>query len=388
MSVGFAELPLHDGHVPPWMAKLMKRLAKAIVEVIVEEIGAGELVKRLASPIWFQALNNAIGMDWDSSGSTTVTTAILRQVFDESPELGIVAAGGKGRLATRVPEEIDTKAERANLPSWLVEEVKRASRIAAKTDSSLLQDGYQLYHHTVFASRDGVWVVIQQGMNSGARMARRYHWLGPLKPEPTLEPHEAIVSTRTERTVLDLTSRVSVRARKTIVDLARENPRKTLREIYEAYRVLRGLRPLTYWLKGGSEAAEPPRKVVEFYTPQPHPPRHIGKVLEKLFNAQPKTVEELIEVAGVGPATIRSLALVAELVYGVEASHDDPAVTDPFKYAYVVGGKDGVPFAFNPKLAEEVARFLEEAVERARLGDRFKLRLLRSLKKLLYLGTA
>ncbi len=384
MKVGVAELPLHEGKVPTWMAKLMKRLAKALVEVIVEEYGPGELIKRLSSPVWFQAFNNAIGMDWDSSGSTTVTTAILRQVFDEHPELGIVGAGGKGRLALETPRELEAKLERIGAKTKIIEKVKLASRLAAKTDNVLLQDGYQLYHHTVFVAENGLWTVIQQGMNTSLRLARRYHWLCPRTGEVTLEPHTGVVSVRRERTVLDLTSRLSIKARRVIVDIAQEPPRKQLNLVYEAYRILKGLKPLTLWIRGAeNERTRISREAIEFYAPQPTPPTRIGKVLERLFESQPKTIEELVLVTGVGPSTIRSLALVSELIYGAEASHRDPAVDDPFKYAYIVGGKDGVPFAFNPKLAEEVVNFLEEAVERAKLGDKFKLRLLRNLRNLL-----
>ena len=382
-ATGFAELPLHDGHVPRWMARLMRRLAKAIVEVIVEEYGPRELVVRLSDPFWFQALNNAIGMDWDSSGSTTVTTAILRQVLEEL-DVGVVAVGGKGRLALSVPDELRSRLPRLGLGDSKVEEVVRSARLAAKTDSVLLQDGYQLYHQAVFVAEDGTWTVIQQGMNVEARLARRYHWLGPRSGEASLEPHTGVVSARREETVLDLTSRRSVEARKTILDLAREPPRKTLSLVYEAYRLLKGVKPITAWIPGAAgEERRLPERVVRFYRPQPRPPMHIARVLERLYETQPRTVDEMVLVREVGPAVVRSLALVAELVYGVEASHDDPAVTDPFRYSFVVGGKDGVPFPFNRRLAEKVIEFLEEAVRRARLGDREKLAVLRRLRSLL-----
>ncbi len=384
MGYGVAELPLHDGHVPKWMAYYMKRLAKAIVAVIVEEYGPAELVRRLADPFWFQAFNNAIGMDWDSSGSTTVTTGILRQVVDEDPSLGVVIVGGKGRLATSVPEELPRMAERIGLSSNVVQELIYASRIAAKTDNSLLQDGYTIYHHVVVVAENGEWSIIQQGMNTKAKLARRYHWSSPLPVEPTLEPHKAIASSRREDVVLDLTSKRSREARKTIIDIVRQDPRKSLREVYEAHRILRGLKPITHWL-GKEDKDQPVQVITRFYKPQAKPPRNIGKVLSTIHELQPRSMEELLSLEGVGPAVIRSLSLVAELIYGSEASHSDPANTplDPFRYAYVVGGKDGIPFVYNPELARRVIEFLEDVVKEARLGEREKAKILQRLRGLL-----
>lgn len=381
--IGIAELPLHSGKVPPWMAKYMKRLAKAIVEVIVEEYGPREVVKRLADPIWFQAFNNAIGMDWDSSGSTTVTLGILRQVVEENPHLGIVVVGGKGRLATSIPQELPQRAERLGIPSSKIEEVLLASKLAAKTDNVLLQDGYQLYHHTVIMSEDGLWAIVQQGMNVEAKLARRYHWLGP--NVSTIEPHSGIACARREQAVLDLTSRRSTSARNIILDLVKQEPRKTMREVLEAHRILKGIAPITSWLTGKRQEHVKRDLIVKVYKPQSKPPRHLEPVLRKLYEVSPRSIEELLLVEGVGPAVLRSLALVSELIYGAEISHNDPvtAPLDPFRYAYVVGGKDGVPFKFDPKLAEQVIRFLEDVIQRARIGDREKLHMLRRLRKLL-----
>ena len=382
MGVGVAELPLHGGHVPRWMAAYMRRMARAIVAVIVEEYGPGELVVRLADPFWFQAFNNAIGMDWDSSGSTTVTLGILRQVLDEEPWLGVAIAGGKGLLAREAPREIREKGERIGAPSSSIEEAVYASRLAAKTDNVLLLDGYTLYHHAVIVSAEGRWAIVQQGMNPEERLARRYHWLAPLPPTPTLEPHSSIAGARREEAVVDATSRKSIEARKTILDLAREKPGRVAREIAAAYALLRGIRPLTWT---GRVEKERIRVLSRYYRPQEKPPRHIEQVLRKIYELQPGSMEELVLVEGLGPAVFRSLALVSELIYGYEISHEDPANTplDPFRYAYIIGGKDGVPFAFDPGLAEEVVRFLEDALERARIGEKDRLRALRRLRGLL-----
>ncbi len=390
---GIAELPLHTGHVPPWLARYMKRLAKAIAEAVVELYGPDTLVERLADPFWFQAFNNAIGMDWDSSGSTTVTLGILKQVARENPGLGVVVAGGKGANARRTPEELERAEELGLLPSRVAREALRASRLAAKTDSALLQDGYTLYHHAVVASEHR-WAVIQQGMNLEARMARRYHWVSPLPSDPTLEPHSAIASSRREQLIpLDMTSRLSEEARKTVLDLARENPRRVAEEAARAWRLLRGDVGLDAWLRPGREAgasgedagaAGRARLLARVYRPQPLPPRRLEPVLRRLRDASPRSLEELVLVEGVGPAVVRSLALVAELVYGAPVSHRDPADTplDPFRYAYVVGGKDGVPFPFRRDYAEAVIGFLEEVVAEARLGEKERRQALERLRRL------
>ncbi len=390
---GIAELPLHTGHVPPWLARYMKRLAKAIAEAVVELYGPDTLVERLADPFWFQAFNNAIGMDWDSSGSTTVTLGILKQVAWENPGLGVVVAGGKGANARRTPEELERAEELGLLPSRVAREALRASRLAAKTDSALLQDGYTLYHHAVVASEHR-WAVIQQGMNLEARMASRYHWVSPLPSDPTLEPHSAIASGRREQLIpLDMTSRLSEEARKTILDLARENPRRVAEEAARAWRLLRGDVGLDAWLRPGREAgasgedagaAGRARLLARVYRPQPLPPRRLEPVLRRLRDASPRSLEELVLVEGVGPAVVRSLALVAELVYGAPVSHRDPADTplDPFRYAYVVGGKDGVPFPFRRDYAEAVIGFLEEVVAEARLGEKERRQALERLRRL------
>jgi len=382
--MGYAELPLHDGHVPRWMLRYMERLAEAIVAVIVEEYGPRELVRRLANPYWFQAFNNAIGMDWDSSGSTTVTTAVLKKVAMRG-NYGFMVAGGKGQAARRTIEELEEHGTR--IAGEKAREAMRASRLAAKADTVLLQDGYTLYHHAVILAEDGTWCVIQQGMNTVKKMARRYHWLSPLNPgRETLEPHAGIAAAEKEEAVIDLTSRRSMEARSTILDLARQRPEKTLREIMEAYRALRGIAPLTRWLGNNPEPRG--RVIVKAYRPQQRPPRGIEKKLRIIYEADPRSIEELIQLRGVGPAVLRSLALVSELIYGSPVSHEDPADTsiDPFRYAYIVGGKDGVPFPYNPRLAEEVIEFLTMVVEEARIGVNEKRRVLRRLRILLAPG--
>ena len=382
---GVADLPLHDGHVPAWLARYMKKLAYSIAAVIVELYSPNRLVRLLSDPIWFQAFNNAIGMDWDSSGSTTVTLGILKQVVREHPELGLVVAGGKGRLAREAPKELSEAAEKGVLPDSVVGEAVNASRIAAKTDSVLLQDGYTLYHHSVIVSVDGEWAIVQQGMNTGSRLARRYHWLRPLPREPSLEPHSAIAASRKEDGILlDLTSRKSIEARKAIPEIAAStSPSRLAAEIRSLYRLLRGDSPLTLWLRSGGRHPGG-QSVIRYYRPQLRPPRDLEKRLLAIYEAKPGSIEELALLAGVGPSTVASIALVAELVYGVPVSHEDPAghPIDPFRYAYIVGGKDGVPYPFRVDHARAVIAFLEDVLREARLDEKSRRRALARIKRL------
>ncbi len=386
---GAADLPLHGGHVPPWLARYMRRLAEAIVEAVVEFYSPRVLAERLADPVWFQAFNNAIGMDWDSSGSTTVTTGILKQVAWSRPELGIAVLGGKGARSRLVPEEARKALELGMIDERWADEAIAASKIAAKTDNVLLGDGYSLYHHSVIVTVDGGLAVIQQGMNPARRMARRYHWLGPVKPvEPSLEPHRGIASASKEASIdYDLTSRLSREARRAVVEIAVSTPpRALLRDLSEAKRLLQGIAPLERWLRpaqprGGAPEAE---KHIPYYRPPPRPPRGLEEILRKIRDVNPSTIEELVAIKGVGPSTLRSLVLVAELVYGVPVSHRDPAnqPLDPFRYAYVAGGKDGVPFPFRRDYAEKAIEFLQDIVRQARLGPGERRRALSRLKTL------
>ncbi len=384
---GVADLPLHDGHVPPWLAKYMKRMAKAILEVIVELYGPSEFIKRMSDPLWFQAFNNTIGMDWDSSGSTTVTIGIVKQVVRENPGLGIVVAGGKGQASRNTPQELHEAADKGLISSRAAEEAEYASRLAAKTDSVLLQDGYNLYHHAVLVSEDGLWTIVQQGMNPETRMARRYHWLRPLPATPTLEPHSAIAAARHEKAIpLDLTSRASLEARRLLPELVSSTPpQRLLEEVARAHRLAAGIAGLDTWLgQRGAEKREAAARLRAYYRPQPRPPRRIGEVLRLLHDTSPGSLEEMLLLKGVGPAVVRSLALVAELVYGVPVSHRDPASTpiDPFRYAYTVGGKDGVPYPFRRDYAEAVIEFLEQLVREARLDEKSRRRALARLQRL------
>lgn len=364
-KTGVAVLPLHSGHVPRWLFDGMVKLSSALVAVIVEDFGPREFLRRVSNPYWFQAFGCAIGFDWHSSGLTTVVTGVLREALD--PELhGVAMAGGKGRVSRRVPEQLEVLADKLGIPSTRCEELKRASRLSAKVDNAAVQDGYTIYHHAIFIAEGGDWAVVQQGMNPLDRLARRYHWLGERVASFVNEPHAGIAAAKVYDRVLDMTARESEEARKVSVDLVRERPGRLARLIGEATRKQEAT--LYAWMPGAPE----PLPRVDMTV------RVNWAVLKKLYELQPSDYEHMLEVRGVGPKLVRALALVGHLVYGAEPSWKDPA-----KFSFTVGGKDGVPFPVDRRTMEELIQYLSEAVERAKLGDKEKMRALARIKRLL-----
>ncbi len=377
---GVVDLPLHEGHVPVWLIKLMKRMAKAIVEIIVIEEGPGSLIRKLSNPLWFQALNNVIGMDWDSSGSTTVTAGVLKEVLWETPELGVLIVGGKGARARRTPEEIAKASEALNIPYSLEKHLVKCSRLAAKVDSALLQDRYVLYHHSMALSERGEWSIVQQGMNTSLKLARRYHWLNA--SSFTIEPHEGIAGCR-HRSVLNLVSRESIKVQKVLLDLVNERPSNALSLYTEALAIASGMKPLSLYMLESSTGVVAEVNDLTYYRPLPKP-NTLLKSLNLTYEAHPHDVEELLLIKGIGASTIRALALISELIFGEKPSTKDPvtAPLDPFKYSYAIGGKDGVPYSVNKEDAEKVVATLEDIVSSARLGSKEKLLALKKLRKL------
>ena len=373
---GVADLPLHGGHVPRWLAEIMKRMARAVAEVVILEHGTEGLLMRLADPYWFQAFNNVIGMDWDSSGSTTVTLGILKTVLNPE-EHGVAILGGKGARARAVPQELEEVSTKLGISSKTGELLATVSRLGAKVDSALLQDGFSIYHHALVVDERGRWVIVQQGMNTEARMARRYHIAWYVSNDLTLEPHSGVASDAVGEP-LNLTHTESVGARKAVIDTVSEGVRRVERMIAEVNAVLKGMRPLF-----GPAPPRPLRPDLPYYRPIRMSPKLL-KALKEAYEARPSSVPELLLVKGVGPEVIRALSLVAELIYREPPSLHDPvtALINPFKYAFAIGGKDGIPYPVRRDIARVVIEELRDAVERARLGDKERLRALKRLASL------
>ncbi|HEX77032.1 MAG TPA: DUF763 domain-containing protein [Dehalococcoidia bacterium] len=350
---GVAHLPLHRGKTPRWLFERMTRLSREIVLAIVAEHGPEEVLRRISDPFWFQALGCVLGFDWHSSGVTTTVCGALKEgIRGVEGELGLFIAGGKGRTSRQTPSQIEEAGPLLGAdPSRLV----YASRMAAKVDTSGLQDGYQLYHHTFLFTAQGQWAVVQQGMNETTRYARRYHWLGEAVADFVCEPHSAICS-QARGEALNLVAVESSPARDTIAQIAsQEKPEKLGLE-------LKRLKSLELPRRGHILLADI------------HPER-VQQVLLAVHGCQPRDFEGLLGLPGVGPKTIRALSLISELVYGVPPSFQDPA-----RYSFAHGGKDGHPYPVDRATYDRSIEVLATALRQAKLGNAEKLEALKRLR--------
>jgi hypothetical protein len=366
---GFAELPLHGGKAPQWLVERMIRLAREIVAIIVDEYGREIFLQRVSDPYWFQALGCVLGYDWHSSGVTTVVTGVLKTALKDEG-FGVAICGGKGKASRETLSEIIKVGETFNLSTGKIESLQYASKMSAKVDNTAIQAGYPLYHHAFFVTEDGKWAVIQQGMNVNDRTARRYHWLSDNVENFVVEPHKAIVGDVKRPIVLDMTAKESEECRKASVDIAKERTEKVAR----MFKMIRPAcqRSLQEWIPH-VPTKEWKDYVAEFLS---MPFTINWKALKRAYETQPRNYEELLGVRGIGPSTVRGLALVAEIIYG-----DKPSWRDPVKYSFAYGGKDGVPYPVDRKAMDESISMLREAVEKARLGNRERLNMLQKLRR-------
>jgi hypothetical protein len=353
VRTGTANLPLHGGQCPAWLFSHMKKLCQAIIEVIIEEHGLSEVLRRLSDPYWFQALGCVVGFDWHSSGiTTTVCGAIKEGLKEVGPHFGLFCAGGKGRVARHTPDEIRTIADRHPLARD-AEQLVYASKMAAKVDSAAVQDGFQIYHHFFVFDREGNWAVIQQGMNQAARAARRYHWLSTQMKSFTREPQAAVCSDTIVET-LNLVSSDNQALNRFCTELSCQAPERLINEFNSIISLSRHL-ALPY---------------------QHHIPStaYLNKALRAAYEQQPASFAQLLQVPGVGASTLRALCLVAEVAYGAR-----PSYSDPVRYAFAHGGKDGFPFPVNRDDISHSCNTLRLALRRARQGHREQLQALRNL---------
>jgi len=339
---GVADLPLHGGRVPAWLASRMSTLGTAIAESVMVHYGRGALLSRLSDPFWFQALGSVMGMDWHSSGITTsVMGALKRGLNPRAHELGVFICGGRGKQSRNTPGELRTIAERISLDG---DALVRTSRLTARIDNNAVGDGFQIYLHSFILTSDGEWAVVQQGMNEASRLARRYHWHSASVRDFTSAPHTAIVGEHAG-TIMNLVDREASPAQDALLAIAREDPVRTIAEV-------RRLEMPRHHDVRAEDVNE----------------KRLGAVLALAHERDLRDFASFLLLEQLGPRTLQSLALIAEVVHGTPTRFDDPA-----RFAFAHGGKDGHPFPVPLKIYDESIAVLRRALDSARLGHTDKL---------------
>lgn len=350
MKRGTADLPLHYGTVPPWLAERMSLLGGAIAEAIIIEYGRPALLQRLSDPFWFQSLGCVLGMDWHSSGITTSVMNALRKAINyRSEELGVYICGGRGKFSRETPNQLLEVANKTGLNG---NELVRHSKLAAKVDNTAVQDGFQLYLHTFIVTKEGDWSVIQQGMNPNERMARRYHWLSSSLRSFVEEPHTSVCG-RNQGLILNLTDKLAAPTKEGIVELTKESPDKLMREV-------------SIILPNHHEVKAEDVNL-----------KRLGAALILAHETNISDMESLLLLEGVGPRTLQSLTLVSEVIHGTPSRFSDPA-----RFSFAHGGKDGHPFPVPTSVYDETIEVFDKAIRQARLGEKDKSNALKNLSKI------
>lgn len=391
---GYADLPLHTGTVPKWLADRMMRLGTLIIEALVLKYGKKEVLIRLSDPLWFQSLGAVLGMDWHSSGITTsVMYALKRGLNRRAKELGIVVCGGRGKYSRRTPEELQILADMTEMDG---NKLINCSKLAAKVDGTALQDGFQLYQHNFILSDQGDWTVVQQGMNVSEKKARRYHWSSEKLRSFVENPHTGVTG-ENQGLILNLTDINASSTRSKILSLTQENPDRIIREV----KKMGGSESLQLELFDDAEKNKNPpsnqnnlsnewqktqiliKNDRNLVMPSHHEIRaedvdlkRLGAVLATAYESENTDFESLLLTPGLGPRTLQSLTLVSEVIYGTPSRFTDPA-----RFSFAHGGKDGHPFPVTTKIYDESIRILGESIEESKMGYSEKSECLYRLEK-------
>jgi hypothetical protein len=336
---GVADLPLHGGRVPQWLAERMTRLGTAITETIVHDYGTSAFLSRLSDPFWFQAFGAVLGMDWHSSGITTsVMGALKRGLAPRANELGLYICGGRGKHSRKTPDELRAIASRRGLDGAAL---VRNSRLTARVDNNAIADGFQIYLHSFVVTASGEWAVVQQGLNDRSGLARRYHWHSAAVKDFVVQPHTGIVGEQ-QGPIMNLVDPLAGPAQIAMLELTRDDPAEALK----AARYLR--------LPAHHDVRE-----------QDVDLQRLGAVLAIAYERDLHSFAELLLLEKLGPRTLQSLALVAEVVHGAPHRFNDPA-----RFSFAHGGKDGHPFPVPLKTFDESIDFLRNALDRTSIGVR------------------
>ena len=348
---GSADLPLHYGYVPKWLAERMAKLGLAVVETIVMDYGKDDVLTRISDPFWFQSLGAVMGMDWHSSGITTsVMGALKRAINPHSRELGIYICGGKGNHSRETPNELLKISEKTGLDG---NHLIKCSKLSAKVDNTAIQDGFQLYTHNFILTNEGKWAVVQQGMSAQSKTARRYHWHSETLSTFVDDPHTFIYG-QNNGYILNMADKQASGSRNGVMQIAAERPDKMLAEINKL------IMPSHHDVRA---------KDVDL--------KRLGAVLWLAQKKKPSDFEDLLLLEGLGPRTLQSLALVSEVIHGTPSRFKDPA-----RFSFAHGGKDGHPFPVPTKVYDETLGVLQTAIHKAKLGQTEKSEAIKRLSKI------
>ena len=347
-KTGITDLPLHYGYLPTWLYERMSKLGRYIIEALVSIYGKKEVLRRLSDPLWFQSLGCVMGMDWHSSGITTSVIGALKTGLKSiEKEIGIYICGGRGKYSRNTPSELYHISDKLSLDG---DKLVTTSRLTAKIDNTAIQDGFSLYLHSFILSDEGDWAVIQQGMNSEIKQARRYHWLSSEVKNFDEEPHTGVVGENRGK-ILNLTHKEATPTKNAILALSKENPDKMLSEIKKISM------PERHNVK---------REDINL--------KRLGAVLATAYNEDVKDFCSFLLINGVGPRTIQSLVLVSEVIFGTPSRFSDPA-----RYSFAHGGKDGHPFPVPLKTYDETINILKNAIEKSKIENSEKLMAIKRL---------
>ncbi|MDD3726089.1 MAG: DUF763 domain-containing protein [Candidatus Ratteibacteria bacterium] len=377
---GIATFTLDTGKCPRWLFERMVKLGRSMVDVIVEEYGPDEFIERVSDPVWFQSLGTVLAFDWNASGLTTILTAALKEsIKGREKQLGIFICGGKGKTSLKTPDEIQQWGDYISLPEESITNLVYNSKMSAKVDNSLVQDGYNIYHHAFFFSKNGQWAVVQQGMNTTNSTARRYHWFSKSVKDIVCEPHSGISSDMVKVPCLNITAKESEENRRLSTEIATTSYIELIRDMKILRKHSSNLSKMLAVKHREDETIFLELKDTEFKT---HPVineeflynRYLEKILWTVYQIKPEHYEKLVAIAGVGPKTVRALSLVAEVIYGAPASYRDPA-----RYSFAHGGKDGTPYPVDRKTYDQTILFFREVVRKMKIPPIEKEKLLRKL---------
>ena len=350
INSGTMGLPLHFGKVPRWLTDRMGDMGGAVVESVVQNYGKSEVLTRMSDPNWFQALGAVMGMQWNSSGVTAAVLGSLKpKVNPKAQDLGLYILGGKGKYGWSVPNQVQRLSDKHSLNG---DELVKSSQLTRRVDNNAVQDGYNLYQQYFILSDEGEWTSITQGMNTNTRRARRYHWHSPSVRSFVDTPHTGIVGKK-GKPVLNLTDSKADMLRTNMVGLTKEKPA----DVLDTYRGIT--------MPNRHDVREKDVNMTR-----------LGSVLNMAYNRDIDNFEDLVMMKGVGPRTLKSLAMVSEVVHGDASRFEDPA-----RFSFAIGGKDGRPHPIDTKAMDETIEMLQTSVDKSKLGDKDKSKAIKRLHR-------